>query len=164
MVKDIVRVVVAPLAVVALAFSGLTVSSFAAEQAIAATGDRVIASAAAKTIDVQALKAAKPNKAAKAKKAFAGKYELVKMNQNGEITGAKDLKVLRAMGLNVTLNLKKNGKAVLTLFDEKMQGTWKASTTKRGKMKLQGQAVAMKKSGKKVTLAQKGSSLTFKKK
>ena len=47
---------------------------------------------------------------------------------DGEEMGASELNMMRDMGMNVTLELRDDGKASLMLFDEEMAGTWKLNS------------------------------------
>ena len=98
-----------------------------------------------------------------AKKAFTGTWDLIEMEQNGEVTGQEDLETLKSLGLEVYVNLNEDGSAALVLFGEPMEGTWTAKSATEGTITLEGQEVKMTIADSKLKFEQSGSSLTFKK-
>lgn len=68
------------------------------------------------------------NPAAQGDNNFVGMWEIDSMRYDGEEMGASELNMMREMGMNVTLELRDDGKASLMLFDEEMAGTWKLNS------------------------------------
>ncbi len=59
---------------------------------------------------------------------FVGDWKLVAMESENEedSVSAEDLALMEEMGLSISLEVKEDGKASMTMFDEPMEGTWKA--------------------------------------
>ena len=98
-----------------------------------------------------------------AKEAFAGSWELTSMSQNGDTTTSDDVQMLAALGMKVTLSLNEDGSAKLVVFDSTMTGTWEAADATTATAVLDGQSVDMTLDGEQLTLAESGSTMTFKK-
>ncbi len=96
-----------------------------------------------------------------AKAAFVGTWDLVEMEENGEVTGSDDLDMLKALGLDVYLELNEDGTGALMLFGEAMEGTWEAKSATDGTFTIEGEAVDMKIASDQLTMEQSGSKLTF---
>ena len=107
--------------------------------------------------------AASGGDAADAKAAFAGTWDLVEMTQNGQQTDSDNIEKLKALGLEVYLNLNEDGTSELVLFADSSEGTWEASSATVATLSLQGESVEMKLEGGKLRMEQEGSSLTFQK-
>ena len=103
------------------------------------------------------------NSAEANKAAFTGTWNLVEMNQDGQVTGSDDLETLKALGLEVYVNLNEDGTAALVLFGEAMEGTWEATSATAGSITLEGQQVSMTIEDSKLKFEQEGASLTFEK-
>ncbi|MBQ9041756.1 MAG: lipocalin family protein [Eggerthellaceae bacterium] len=99
--------------------------------------------------------------AADAKAAFIGTWDLVEMEENGEVTGSEDLDMLKALGLDVYLELNEDGTGALVLFGEAMNGTWEAKSATEGTFKIENETVDMKIADSKLTMEQSGAKLTF---
>lgn len=97
------------------------------------------------------------------KAAWIGTWDLVEMEENGEITGADDLKALKELGLEVYLELNEDGSGALVLFGEGMKGAWEAKSATEGIFTIEGQTVNMTIADSKLTMEQSGSKLTFEK-
>ncbi len=95
------------------------------------------------------------------KAAWVGTWDLVEMEENGEVTGSEDLEMLRSLGLDVYLEMNQDGTGSLVLFGESMDGTWEAKSATEGTFTLEGQKVDMKIADGKLTMEQNGSKLTF---
>ena len=92
---------------------------------------------------------------------WTGTWELVEMEQNGEVTGSDDLATLKSLGLDVYLKLNADGTGALVMFSESMDGKWVANSADYGLFCIEGQAVSMKIAGNKLSMEQDGSRLTF---
>lgn len=103
------------------------------------------------------------NNAEANKAAFTGTWDLVEMDQNGQVTGSDDLETLKSLGLEVYVNLNQDGTAALVLFGDAMEGTWEAASTTAGTLTLEGQQVNMTIEDSKLKFEQEGASLTFQK-
>ena len=101
--------------------------------------------------------------AAANKAAFTGTWDLVEMNQDGQVTGSDDLETLKSLGLEVYVNLNEDGTAALVLFGEAMNGNWEATSTTAGTITLDNQKVDMTIEDSKLKFAQENASLTFQK-
>ncbi len=97
------------------------------------------------------------------KAAWVGTWDLVEMEENGEVTGSEDLEMLRSLGLDVYLELNQDGTGSLVLFGEAMDGKWEAKSATEATFTLEGQTVDMKIADSKLAMEQNGSKLTFKK-
>ena len=97
------------------------------------------------------------------KDAWVGTWDLVEMEENGEVTGAEDLKQLKDLGLEVYLQLDEDGAGSLVLFGEAMKGAWEAKSATEGVFTIENQTVNMALDGTKLTMEQSGSKLTFEK-
>lgn len=97
------------------------------------------------------------------KSAFTGTWDLVEMEQDGEVTNSDDLEKLKSLGLEVYVNLNEDGTVALVLFGEPMEGTWEATSATAGTLTLKGQQVNMTIEDSKLKFAQEGASLTFQK-
>lgn len=95
------------------------------------------------------------------KAAWVGTWDLVEMEQGGEVTGSEDLEMLKSLGLDVYLELKADGTGALVLFGESMDGKWTAKSATEASFEIEGQAVDMKIANDKLTMEQNGSKLTF---
>ncbi len=95
------------------------------------------------------------------KAAWVGTWDLVEMEQGGEVTGSEDLEMLKSLGLDVYLELKADGTGALVLFGESMDGKWTAKSATEASFEIEGQAVDMKIANNKLTMEQNGSKLTF---
>ncbi|MDI9590288.1 MAG: hypothetical protein QM302_04520 [Acidobacteriota bacterium] len=94
--------------------------------------------------------------------AFVGTYEICEMTEDGEVTGADDLKLLSSAGLHVYLDLDADGTGVLELFGRSMSGTWEASGSKKATITIDGQAVDMTLDGEGIlALSQDSQELKF---
>ena len=155
MLKTVSRALIMPLLALVLAGAGLALVAAAPEQALADNAGSSM-QASSTQIGTQASQAA-------LKKAYVGKYDIVKMTKDGVAYGKSKLAVLKAQGYPLTFTMKKNGKAILNVLGDKKTGTWKATSKTRGTVVIDGQNIAMKKKGKKITLSQSSASLTFKK-
>ena len=100
---------------------------------------------------------------ADAKAAWVGTWDLVEMEENGQVTGSEDLEMLRSLGLDVYLELSEDGKGALVLFGEAMNGTWEAKSATEASFTYEGQTIEMKIADSKLTMEQNGSKLTFQK-
>lgn len=103
------------------------------------------------------------DEAAVAKEAFAGSWELMSMSQGDDTTSSDDVQMLAALGMKVTLSLNDDGTAKLVVFDSTMAGTWEAVDATTATAVLDGQSVDMTLDGEQLTLAESGSTMTFKK-
>ena len=97
------------------------------------------------------------------KSAWIGSWELVELEENGQVTTSDDIQMLKDLGLTVTLELNEDGNSALVLFGEATNGTWEAKSTTEGTFKIEDQAVDMKIADGKLTMEQNGSKLTFQK-
>ena len=77
------------------------------------------------------------------KKAFGGYWSVVDMEQDGEITTAEDMSLLRSLGLDVTLSLNEDLSATLTIFGSVGTGTWTPKTSKEATFTLDGQDIEL---------------------
>lgn len=100
---------------------------------------------------------------ADAKAAWVGTWDLYEMEENGSVTSSDDIEMLKALGLDVYLDLGQDGKASLVLFGEAMDGTWEAKSTTEATFTMEGQTVSMAIADSKLTMEQNGSKLVFKK-
>ena len=96
-----------------------------------------------------------------AKAAWTGTWDLVEMEQDGEVTGSDDLEMLKSLGLDVYLELNADGTGALVLFGESMDGSWDAKSATEASFEIEGQKVDMKIADGKLTMEQNGSKLTF---
>ena len=101
--------------------------------------------------------------AAANKAAFTGTWDLVEMSQGDEVTGSDELNTLKSLGLEVYVNLNEDGTSALVLFGEVIDGTWEATSSTAGTIKMEGQDVAMSIADSKLTFEQEGAKLTFQK-
>ena len=101
--------------------------------------------------------------AAANKAAFTGTWDLVEMNQDGQVTSSDDLETLKSLGLEVFVNLNEDGTAALVLFGEVMNGNWEATSMTAGTITLDNQKVDMSIEDSKLKFAQENASLTFQK-
>lgn len=100
---------------------------------------------------------------AAAAEAFAGTWDLVGMEENGDVTSAEDLQTLRDLGMDVYLQLDEDGTASLVLFGESMDGTWEAATTTSATITMENQGVNATIDGGTLTMEQDGAKMTFEK-
>jgi len=100
---------------------------------------------------------------ATAKKAFIGTWDMVEMTQGSDVTGPDDIETLKALGMEVYLNLNENGKADFVVFGENLEGTWTASSPTSGTLDLGTAQGNMTISDSQLKFEQDGSSITFKK-
>lgn len=100
---------------------------------------------------------------AAAKAAFAGTWDLVEMDNNGEITSQEDIELMKSFGLEVYVNLNEDDSAQLVLFDTPLEGTWEASSETAGKITLEDQSVDMTIEESRLTFLQEGIALIFEK-
>lgn len=98
-----------------------------------------------------------------AKAAWVGTWDLVEMEENGEVTGSEDIEMLKSLGLEVYLELNEDGAGSLVLFGEPMTGKWEAKSATEGSFTIEGQTVDMKIADSKLNMEQNGSKLTFQK-
>ena len=95
------------------------------------------------------------------KQAFTGDWYIYSMSENGEETTNEDIATMKAFGLDVTLNLSDDGKMVLDLFGETIEGTWSTDSSTHGSMSVEGQSIDMSINDDKLVMEQEGSVLTF---
>lgn len=95
------------------------------------------------------------------KAAFVGTWEIAGMVENGEEMTADDLKMLKDLGMDVTLTLTEDGKGTLDLFGEAMEGTWEATGAGKANITIEGDTQEMLISGDSLTMEAEGSKLTF---
>lgn len=98
-----------------------------------------------------------------AKKAFIGTWALVEIAQDGQVTSAEDLEMLKSLGLEVYVNLNEDGTASFMLFQESIEGTWEAKSATEGSLTLNGQEVGMTIEDSKLKFEQDGATLMFEK-
>ena len=95
-------------------------------------------------------------------KDFIGTWELESGAGEKLSIPAKDVSMLRDVGIVCTLTLDAEGKAVLDMFGETLEGEWKAKGLHEGKVSFDGDAVpAIIDEAGKLTLEQDGLVLTF---
>ena len=94
-------------------------------------------------------------------KNFVGNYELVGMVQNGTEANADDIARMKALGLEVKLEMKSDNTFTLDLFGEMRSGAWKAKSASECEITLDNQPVPCTLDGDKLTLAQNNNELTF---
>ena len=92
---------------------------------------------------------------------FVGSWDLDSMYMVGKSTGPSELATLRNLGLYVTFKVRTNMTATLDLFGERTNGTWRDRGSGHGTVTMEGQDVAMRYSGGKLTLEQDGAKLVF---
>lgn len=97
------------------------------------------------------------------KKAFTGTWNLVEMSQDGQVTSSDDLETLRALGLEVYVNLNADGTSVLVLFGESLDGTWDASSATQGSITMNNSEVGMTLADSRLTFEQNGTTMVFEK-
>jgi len=100
---------------------------------------------------------------ADAKAAWVGTWDLVEMEESGQVTGREDLETLKSLGLDVYLEINQDGTGSLVLFGESMSGTWEAKSATEGTFTLEGQKIDMKIADSKLTMDQNGAKLVFEK-
>ena len=98
-----------------------------------------------------------------AKKAFTGTWDMVEMTQGDDVTGPDDIETLKALGMEVYLNLNEDGTADFVIFGEPVKGTWKASSPTAGTLELGTSQLDMTISDSQLKFEQEGSTITFKK-
>ena len=98
-----------------------------------------------------------------AKAAWVGSWDLVEMEENGQVTTSDDLQMLKDLGITVTLELNEDGTAALVIFGEKAEGEWEAKSATEGTFKAEDAAVDMKIADGKLTMEQNGEKLVFEK-
>ena len=103
------------------------------------------------------------NNAEANKAAFTGTWNLVELNQDGQVTDADSLETMKALGLEVYVNLNEDGTAVLVMFGETMEGTWEAVSTTAGTVTFDDRQTNMTIEDSKLKLEEEGTSLTFEK-
>ena len=99
--------------------------------------------------------------AADAKAAWVGTWDLVEMDDNGEVTSADDINKLKELGLDVYLALDEDGTAVLVLFGESVDGTWEAESASAAVITLKEQPVDLTLEDGALKMVQDGSTLSF---
>ena len=97
------------------------------------------------------------------KAAWVGTWDLTEMEENGEVTGADDLEMLKALGLDVYLELNQDGTGALVLFGEATEFSWEAKSSTEASFTMDGQTAGMKLTDGNLTIEQSGSKLTFQK-
>lgn len=95
------------------------------------------------------------------KAAWIGTWDLNEMDDNGEVTNADDIAALREYGLDVYLELNRDGTSTFMLFGEEMTGTWDASSETKATLTMEGQTVDMSIADDRLSLTQDGSTLIF---
>ena len=95
------------------------------------------------------------------KKAFAGEWQVVDMEQDGEITTADDMALLRSLGLDVILSLNDDLSASLSIFGSKGEGTWQPETSTKATFVLDGQDIEMTIEDDQLTLVQNTTTMNF---
>ena len=95
------------------------------------------------------------------KKAFSGEWQVVDMEQDGEITTADDMALLRSLGLDVILSLNDDLSASLSIFGSKGEGTWQPETSKKATFVLDGQDIEMTIEDGQLTLVQNTTTMNF---
>lgn len=96
-----------------------------------------------------------------AKEAFMGTWDLVEMNENGEVTTQEDIETLKAFGLEVYVNLNEDGSSELVVFGDAKEGSWEAKSETEGSMTIDGELVNMSIADERLTVEQGESSLVF---
>ena len=94
-------------------------------------------------------------------KNFVGEYELVGMVQDGVEANADDIAKMKALGLEVKLEIKDDETFALNLFGEVLDGTWKAKSASECEITLDNKPVPGTLDGDKFTLAQHDNELKF---
>ena len=93
---------------------------------------------------------------------FVGTWELESGGGEDQQLAAQDIAMMKDMKLVCTLTLDAEGKAILDMFGETMEGEWKAKDVHEGEVSMEGDAVdaTIDDTGK-LTLEQDGFSLVF---
>ena len=97
------------------------------------------------------------------KAAWVGTWDLYEMEENGQVTGSDDLEMLKALGLDVHLDLNQDGTGALVLFGESMECSWEAKSATEASFTLDGQSIEAKIADGKLVMEENGSKLTFSK-
>ena len=95
------------------------------------------------------------------KAAFTGDWTLSGMEADGNVTSAQDLEQLKSLGLEVTLSLKEDGSASLSLFGESVNGTWEPKTATEASMTAENQTISMTIAEDTLTMEQSNTKLSF---
>ena len=97
------------------------------------------------------------------KAAWIGSWDLYEMDENGQVTSSDDIKMLKDLGLTVTLELNEDGSGALVLFGESTKGTWEAKSATEASFTAENQTISMAIADDKLTMEQNGSKLVFQK-
>ena len=100
-----------------------------------------------------------------AKAAWVGSWDLIEMEENGEVTSADDLQMLKDLGLEVYFEVNEDGTCKLMLLGEGMEGTWEAKSATEATFTLEQQTIKATIADSKMVMEQDGSNskLTFQK-
>jgi len=94
---------------------------------------------------------------------FVGVWEIDSMDEDGKITTGEDLVKMKELGLNVTITLSEDGKAVFNLFGTKTEGTWEAKDANTCIITMDGKPADAKLEGDALFLESSGIKMGFKK-
>ena len=97
------------------------------------------------------------------REAFTGTWNLVEMTQDGNMTSADDLETLRALGMEVYVNLNADGTLALVMFGESLEGTWDATSATQGTVTMNNTDVDMTLDNSRLTFEQQGMTMVFEK-
>ena len=84
---------------------------------------------------------AKPGAKIAATDDLVGSWKLSGLVEDGEETAAEEIAMMQKMGLEVSLNLDKDGTATLVLFGVEMKGTWEAPSPYFVHLSLEGETI-----------------------
>ena len=100
---------------------------------------------------------------AKKKESFAGTWNLEEYVVDGQPASKDELEALKAIGLEIFVNLNEDGTASLVLFGEVIDGTWEAKSATEGTIVFSGKTDDMKIDNSKLKFEKDGASMVFSK-
>ena len=99
----------------------------------------------------------------KSKEAFTGTWNVVELVQDGQPVSNDDLEALKALGMEIYVNLNEDGTAMLALFGEVLNGTWDAKSATEGTITFSESTSNLTIENSRLKFENKGSSMVFEK-
>ena len=96
-------------------------------------------------------------------KNFVGTWELSGLEEDGTSYAESDIKMLKSMGLAVSLTMNEDKTAALDYFGEKLEGTWEAKNATTVTLKAMGDSMDIKLNNGELTVEVDGAKMMFKK-
>ena len=96
-------------------------------------------------------------------KNFVGTWELSGLEEDGTSYAESDIKMLKSMGLAVSLTMNEDKTCSLDYFGEKVEGTWEAKSANTVTWKAMGDTMDMKLDNGVLTVEVEGAKMMFKK-